>query len=106
MPYELRYTSDAEEALNHLKAGGKSARAKLAKVVKALNFLKHNPRHRGLSSHLYDNFPGHPRGKVWNSYVENQTPSAWRIYWMYGPNEIVKGTEVAVITVLEVRSHR
>ncbi|MBY6383073.1 hypothetical protein HG717_03960 [Rhodococcus erythropolis] len=27
--------------------------------------------------------------QIWNSYVENGTPSAWRMYWIYdGPDTI------------------
>jgi hypothetical protein len=53
-----------------------------------------------LRSHQYENFPGLPKAKVWESYVENKTPGAWRIFWMYGPEERVDGADVAVITVL------
>jgi len=37
--------------------------------------------------------------------VENNTPSAWRIFWRYGPNEGEKG-EIAVITVVSIGPHR
>jgi hypothetical protein len=33
----------------------------------------------GLHAHLYQNFPGLEKGKVWDSYVENHTPGAWRM---------------------------
>jgi hypothetical protein len=26
---------------------------------------------------------------VWDSYVENNVPSAWRVFWHYGPGERV-----------------
>ncbi|WP_143621128.1 hypothetical protein [Streptomyces tsukubensis] len=59
-----------------------------------------------MRSHQYENFPNLPNGKVWDSYVENQTASAWRVYWMYGPNEKdEKGVEIAVITVLLIGPH-
>jgi hypothetical protein len=37
--------------------------------------------------------------------VENHTRGAWRIHWMYGPNEVVDGEGFAVITVLALRPH-
>lgn len=49
-----------------------------------------------------NSFPGLEKGKVWDSYVENSTPEAWRIYWMYGPNEVRHDAEVSVITVLVI----
>ena len=105
MRHVLRFTEDASEALDELVKGGKATEGKLKKVRKTLAFLEQDPRYPGLNSHPYDNFPGLPGGKVWDSYVENQTPSAWRIYWMYGPDETVDGTEVPVITVLAISPH-
>jgi hypothetical protein len=43
--------------------------------------------------------------KVWGSYVENRTPGTWRIWWMYGPNEIRDNQTIAVITVLDIGPH-
>lgn len=107
MPYRLRFTEAADEALTHLEKGGNATEVKLRKVRKALAFLQHDPRHPGLHSHQYENFPGLPDGKVWDSYVENQTPGAWRIYWMYGPNEQdpATGASIPVITVLAISPH-
>lgn len=107
MSYRLRFTEEADEALSRLEKGGKATQVKLRKVNKALAFLQHDPRHPGLNSHQYENFPGQPKGKVWDSYVENHTPGAWRIYWMYGPNEHdpATGREIPVITVLDITPH-
>ncbi len=42
--------------------------------------------HTGLHSHKYHSITG-PNGEdVWESYVENRTPGAWRIWWIYGPD--------------------
>lgn len=105
MPHVLRFTEDAQEALNQLVKGGRATEAKLKKVRKALAFLQQDPRYPGLNSHEYENFPGRTHDKVWDSYVENHVPSAWRVYWMYGPDETVDGQELAVITVLAIRPH-
>ncbi|PZS07047.1 MAG: hypothetical protein DLM55_11945, partial [Acidimicrobiales bacterium] len=54
----------------------------------------------------YEQFPGLEDEKVWDSYVENHTPGAWRIYWMYGPDEKdATGEQCAVITVLVIGPH-
>lgn len=107
MPYRLRFSMGAAEALAELDKGGNATQAKLRKVKKALALLQQDPRYPGLNSHQYENFPGLPAGKVWDSYVENHTPSAWRIFWRYGPNETdpATGKEVPVITVLKVGPH-
>ena len=72
---------------------------------KALGLLQTDPHYPGLNSHRYQHFPGLEKAKVWDSYVENRTPGAWRIFWMYGPNEIRDDTEVAVIMVLLIGRH-
>ena len=103
-PYQLRFATPARETLDLLDGSPQYA-AKLRKVRRALGLLQINPRHSGLHSHQYENFPGAPKEKVWDSYVENRTPGAWRIWWMYGPDEIRDDQAVAVITVLDIGPH-
>jgi hypothetical protein len=105
VPYELRFAPAAADAVSKLESGGKATQAKLKKVRRALGLLQTDPTYPGLHSHLYQHFPGIEKEKVWDSYIENRTPGAWRIYWMYGPNEIRKGKELAVITVLVIGPH-
>lgn len=105
MRYELRFAPAAAETMGKLTAGGNATAAKLKKVRKALGSLQADPMYPGLHSHLYQHFPGLDKGKVWDSYVENRTPGAWRIYWMYGPNETRDGQEIAIITVLVIGPH-
>lgn len=100
MPYELRFSSIAEETLRKLETGGKATAVKLKKVRRALGRLQSNPLYPGLNSHPYQRFPGLEKTKVWDSYVENHTPGAWRIYWRYGPDERRGNHEKAVITIL------
>jgi hypothetical protein len=106
VPYVLRFTDDARDTLDQLTAGGNATATKLKKVRKALAFLQTDPQYPGLHSHLYENFPGLPNEKVWDSYVENNTPGAWRIYWIYGPDEKNEANEpVSVITVVVIGPH-
>jgi hypothetical protein len=81
MPYRLRYAKRASEALKALEEGGPNELAKLKKVRKSLGYLEQNPRHPSFASHPYESFPVDRKVKVWDSYVENRTPSAWRIFW-------------------------
>ena len=57
------------------------------KLVKTLNFLSQNPGHPGLSSHEIKNLTKRYGLKVWESYLENNVPSAGRIFWVYGPGK-------------------
>jgi hypothetical protein len=54
---------------------------------KALHHLAHDPRHPGLASHEIGALSRRYGIKVWQSYLENRTPSAGRIYWVYGPGK-------------------
>jgi hypothetical protein len=100
--YKLRFSPAAAATLKELENGGPNERAKLKKIKHTLGLIETNPRHPGLQSYPFENFPGAPRGvKVWHSYVENKTPSAWRIWWRYGPNE----GDLRIITVLFIGPH-
>ncbi|MDA8358423.1 MAG: hypothetical protein M0Z95_19525 [Actinomycetota bacterium] len=55
------------------------------KVVKCLALLEQDPSYPSLNSHPYQTFKG-PNGEpVYESYVEQHTPGAWRVWWFYGP---------------------
>lgn len=102
MPYQLRYAKQADEMLSALE-NDPAQEARLKKVRKALKHLESNPRHPGLHSHPYERFPVDRNVKVWDSYVEINTPSAWRIFWCYGPND--PAAQLPVITVLAITPH-
>ena len=70
-------------------AKGKTANpARAKKIAKTIKHLETNPTdHPGLHSHRYDSLDDAFGEKVWESYVENDTHGAWRIWWYFGPNE-------------------
>ena len=54
-------------------------------VGKAMYLLAQNPRHPGLQSHEISALTARNGMKVWESYLENNTPAAGRLFWAYGP---------------------
>lgn len=68
------------------------------KLVKALGFLSANPKHNSLASHEITDLSRKYRIKIFQSYLENNTPGAGRIFWAYGP-------EHRDITVLAIEPH-
>jgi hypothetical protein len=68
------------------------------KLVKALGYLKENPRHNSLASHEIDDLTRKYGFKVFQSYLENNTPAAGRLFWAYGP-------DTGDITVLAIEPH-
>lgn len=84
-PFILLYTDESLRIMEDLLTRPRDVKTK--KVQKALRLLRDvGPSHPGLESHKYHSLTG-PNGEdVWESYVENRTPPAWRIWWVYGPN--------------------
>jgi hypothetical protein len=102
--FELVWTPTAAATFAELKAKAqasidsraRSKRAKASKdeglfkqVVKCITHLQANPRHPGLQTHEFHSLP-HPydkAGKVFEAYVQNRTPGAYRLFWCYGPGK-------------------
>lgn len=68
------------------------------RLGKALSHLRDNPRHPGLASHEIDELTRRYGQKVLQSYLENNTPAAGRLYWVYGPGQ-------GEITVIGLEPH-
>jgi hypothetical protein len=68
------------------------------KFIKALRYLAENPRHNSLASHEIDELSRKHGFKIFQSYLENRTPAAGRMFWAYGP-------EKGDITILAVEPH-
>jgi hypothetical protein len=68
------------------------------KLVKALGYLRENPRHNSLASHQIDDLTRKYGVKIFQSYLENNTPAAGRLFWAYGPDS-------GDITVLAIEPH-
>ena len=84
-PIHLLYTDEARSVLSDLTKP--THRAKNQKVLKTLRLLRDvGPSHPGLSSHKYHSLSGPGGEDVWESYIENRTPGAWRLWWVYGPD--------------------
>ena len=61
-------------------------RAFAKNFAKAVQNLQNDPGHPGLQSHEIDALTARYGRKVFESYLENNTPGAARIFWVYGPN--------------------
>jgi hypothetical protein len=80
--YTIVLTESAAETLQELAADSPK---KLKKVRKALGLMETNIRHPGLQTHEFTSLSGPNGEKVFEAYVENRTPGAYRIFWYYGP---------------------
>ncbi len=68
------------------------------KLVKTLGHLAADPRHNSLASHEIEDLSRKHGTKIFQSYLENNTPGAGRLFWAYGP-------EKADITILAIEPH-
>jgi len=87
--------------LSTRKQAGKLGKAEekfFKKWVKALGYLSENPRHNSLASHEIEELTRRYGINIFQSYLENKTPSAGRMFWAYGPD---KGD----ITILAIEPH-
>ena len=115
MPFTLRWTVSAQDAFERLHAAakasfekrstGKPAKASKAaglfkQVEKCVRLLVENPRHPGLHTHEFHSIehPYSPGETVFEAYVQNRTPGAYRLFWCYGP-------EAGEITIIAITPH-
>ena len=113
--FELKWTVEAEEVYRELEQRAETSFANRKKrkqiksskieglfkqVYKTVNILKTNPRHPGLHTLEYDSIenPFDPKQKIFESYVQNNTPAAYRVFWCYGPAQ-------KQITIIDITSH-
>ncbi|MBR3147294.1 MAG: hypothetical protein IKF54_04015 [Eubacterium sp.] len=68
------------------------------KLGKALVLLARDPKYPGLHSHEIPSLSSRTGFKVWESYLENNTPAAGRLFWAYGPDR-------NDITILGIEPH-
>ncbi|MBI1756888.1 MAG: hypothetical protein HYR64_07265 [Fimbriimonas ginsengisoli] len=71
---------------------------KYRKVRKCLGLIERDPLYPGLRSHRYAELDQLHGEKIWESYVENRAPGAFRVFWHYGPGQ-------AEITVVAITPH-
>lgn len=95
--FVFAYTENAEDNLkNLLQDNGKKAARKA--VHEALKKMRMNLRHPSLNTHKYDELQGPNGEEVFESYAQNNTPGAYRIFWYYGPKR-------KMITILAITPH-
>ena len=86
-----RLRIDAEASVQARKRGSKIKAAKCEGLFKqvhgCIQKLLADPRHPGLRSHKFSSLehPYDPKQPVFEAYIQNRTPGAYRLFWCYGP---------------------
>ena len=95
--FELWFTPMAVEQLAEIERNP-ALKKRLKAVRKTLGLMEVNLKHPSLNTHKFQSLLG-PRGEqVFESYAENKTPAAFRVFWSYGPGK-------KVITILSITAH-
>ena len=115
MAFKPLWTEEAAAAFGKLQAAAltslenrkrkKNAKASKAEglfkqVEKCVRLLLENPKHPSLQTHAYDSIesPYVPSERVFEAYVQNHTPGAYRLFWCYGPAQ-------GQITIIAITEH-
>ncbi len=96
-PFQLEATKDAAATLAAL-AADKSQATVYKAVAKSLAYMQVNLRHSGLQTHKIKARKAPDGSPVFESYAQNQTAGAWRVFWHYGPG-------AGVLTILMITEH-
>ena len=91
---ELKFTEDADLDMQMLR-GDHSKKNVTKAVIKSLKFMKKNLKHPSLHTHKYDEINGPNGEEIFESYAQNNTPGAYRIFWYYGPGR----KEITVVAI-------
>lgn len=85
MQFKLKFSEEAGLKLEELKQD-KSRKGLLKQVNRVLGFMETNLRHPSLNTHKFSGMTCR-LGDVFETYAQNNTPGAYRIFWAYGPGK-------------------
>ena len=105
MDHKLRFTRTADEQLAKIE-NDHALEAVLKQIRKTLGYLETDLRSKSLQTHEYYSLTRRYGLKVFEAYVQQKTPAAYRVFWHYGPDEKGKNSErIAVITIIAITPH-
>jgi len=104
MNRELRFSPEAAAILQELERHPRQ-QGLLMQVRKILSFLETNPRHPSLQTHKFRSLRGPNGEEVFEAYVQQHTPGAYRVFFYYGPDRMEGDRRIAVVTMLAITPH-
>jgi hypothetical protein len=93
---ELIFTPQADSDLREIE-NNPSKKNVLKALRKTLGLLETNLRHPSLNTHEFISLKGPNGEKLFEAYVQQRTPAAYRIFWYYGPGK--KQITIVAITL-------
>ena len=77
MQFRLLFSLEAKLTLENLEQVNPK---KFQKVLKTLGLMETNLRHPSLNTHKYESLAGANGEEVFEAYVKNKTPAAFRVF--------------------------
>ncbi len=100
MNHELRFTFVADKQLTVIE-NTPSLKGVLKQVRKTLRHLETNLQIKSLQTHECESLTRRYGIQVFEAYVQQNTPGAYRVFWHYGPDEIDEsGNRIPIVTVV------
>lgn len=94
--FTIRFTPESKQQFIDLKTS-KDKQSQFKAVGKAMAYMNANLRHPSLNTHKFDGIKSPFGGHVFESYAQNMTPAAYRIFWTYGPGK----QEITILTITQ-----
>jgi hypothetical protein len=95
--FELIFTPQADSDLREIE-NDRSKGNVLRAVRKTLGLMETNLRHPSLNTHEFISLKGPNGEKVFEAYAQQKTPTAYRVFWYYGPSR-------GRITIVSITPH-
>lgn len=95
MKFKIKFAETANKKMDLLEKD-KAKKGVLKQIYKVLGFMEINLKHPSLKTHKFSDMPSPFGGDVFESYIQNKTPGAYRIFWVYGPNQ----REITILTII------
>jgi hypothetical protein len=102
---ELRFTLEADKQLIIIE-NDPSLKDAQKQIRETLRYLETNLRARSLQTHEYQSLTRRYGIKVFEAYVQQKTPGAYRVFWHYGPDETSRDEKrMPIITIVAITRH-
>ncbi|MBL8028596.1 MAG: hypothetical protein JNL74_19380 [Fibrobacteres bacterium] len=96
MTFELLFTPRADSDLTDLESNP-AKKSVLKAVQKTLGLMETNLRHPSLQTHEFSSLKGPKNEKIFESYAQNKTPGAYRVFWYYGPDK----KQITIVAIVQ-----
>ncbi len=104
MQRQLRFTDESAGQLRALSADP-AKRGLHKQILKTLGLLELNTRHPSLKTHEYHSLEGVKGERVWEAYAQNRTPGAYRVFFHFGPDEVLGKGRIPIVTIVAIVPH-